>query len=105
MSITRREALFKMAALGAAGQLARASTRAPAVTPSPAAFDLAPRQRLLMDFGWRFHLGDSNDVDGDFEFGANQGPYARQGLGADSTASSGFTDIPWGQAHFDDSGL
>src|SRR4051812_2682963 len=74
MSITRREALFKMAALCAAGQLARASTRAPAVTPSPAAVDLAPRQDLLMDFGWRFHRGDSNDVDGDFEFGANQGP-------------------------------
>jgi beta-galactosidase len=29
----------------------------------------APRERLLLDFGWRFHLGDANDITQDFGFG------------------------------------
>jgi beta-galactosidase len=31
--------------------------------------DAAPRERLLLDFGWRFHLGHANDLTQDFGFG------------------------------------
>ena len=30
---------------------------------------LAPRERLLLDFGWRFHLGNANDPAKDFNYG------------------------------------
>ncbi len=30
----------------------------------------SPRERLLLDFGWRFHLGHANDPEKDFGYGA-----------------------------------
>jgi len=40
-----------------------------AVAPAPVAS--AGRERLLMDFGWHFHLGDANDQKADFNYGEN----------------------------------
>jgi len=37
-----------------------------AALPPPA--DTSPRERLLMDFGWRFHLGHASDPAQDFGF-------------------------------------
>lgn len=39
------------------------------------------RQRLLFDFGWKFHLGDGNDAAKDFSFGlpAIEGTFAKSG--------------------------
>ena len=28
----------------------------------------SPRERLLMDFNWRFHLGDAPDANGKFDY-------------------------------------
>ena len=39
----------------------------------PAAQNLAGRERLLLDFGWRFHLGDANDPLKDLNFGSGRG--------------------------------
>ena len=39
------------------------------------------RQRLLLDFGWKFHLGDADDATKDFSFGlpAIEGTFAKAG--------------------------
>jgi beta-galactosidase len=53
------------------------------------------RERLLMDFGWRFHLGNANDPGKDFGFGAGQsGNFQKTGnfIGA---SSLGFDDGDW----------
>src|SRR5947207_7542279 len=41
----------------------------------------SPRERLLMDFGWRFHLGHANDPAKDFGFGLRrrEGQFAKSG--------------------------
>lgn len=61
------------------------------------------RQRLPLDDGWKFHLGDADDLDRDFQFGANQRTYAKQGVAVATTAASNFTDMQWGKSTFDDS--
>jgi len=53
------------------------------------------RERLLMDFGWRFHLGHATDVAKDFGFGAGQtGNFQKTGnfLAAGAMA---FDDSDW----------
>ena len=65
--LTRRD-LFKTTL--AAPAIAAASTEAAgAVPPAPAAS--AARERLLLDFGWRFHLGHASDPAKDFDFRGN----------------------------------
>src|SRR5208337_2374308 len=48
---------------------------APGPLPATARRDFsisgAGRERLLLDFGWRFHLGDANDPAKDFGFGSS----------------------------------
>ena len=58
-----------------------------ALTTRAAAPDPAPRERLLLDFGWRFHLGN--------EWGSGQSlAKADSGLGP---ATSAFSDATWRQ--------
>jgi beta-galactosidase len=56
----------------------------------------SPRERLLLDFGWRFHLGHGCDPAKDFGFGAASG----EGLFAKAydflpVANPGFDDSAW----------
>jgi len=51
----------------------------------------SPRERLLFDFGWRFHLGNANDPHEDFGYGENT-----------EFAKSGFL-FPASRSMFDDS--
>ena len=53
------------------------------------------RERLLLDFGWRFHFGDASDPDKDFGFGSGRsGNFQKTGnfLAAGSLA---FDDSDW----------
>jgi beta-galactosidase len=59
-----------------------------AATPAPE----LPRERLLLDFGWRFHLGNAQDASKDFGFGSG-------GDGTFSTSGE-FTAAP--REDFDD---
>ena len=90
---TRRDLLkSSIAASASAAQqgTAGAQSQAPASQPqTPAA---SGRERLLLDFGWRFHLGHADDPAQDFGWG-------RQG---DTFAKSGAT-VPAARANFDDS--
>jgi len=42
------------------------------VPPAPDAPAAAQRERLLLDFGWRFHLGHADDPQRDFGYGAGE---------------------------------
>ena len=51
----------------------------------------AGRERLLLDFGWRFHLGHATDMEKDFDF---RGNFSKTGnFGAVSTLT--FDDSDW----------
>ena len=62
----------------------------------------SPRQRSLLDFGWRFHLGDANEAMKDFRYGAptREGTFAKAGQNWLHNAEDGplqhsFDDSAW----------
>jgi len=58
---------------------------------APAA--IAPREELLLDFGWRFAFGHAGDPSKDFGFGMGQGDFAKTG---DSRSPNQASTIPAG---------
>jgi beta-galactosidase len=99
VDFSRRQALAATA--GAAALVGAASARAAApkgkVTAAsprlaPPAVDLAPRERLSLDFDWRFKLGHAQDPARDFGFGANQRTFAKAGATAANWAVSQLSD-------------
>ena len=55
----------------------------------------AERERLLLDYGWRFHLGNADDPEKDFEFGtARAGNFQKTGNFLPAGASA-FDDSEW----------
>jgi beta-galactosidase len=88
---TRRD-LFKA---GIAASAAAAGQPATSSQPQPEqAAGGAGRERLLLDFGWRFHLGHAGDPAKDFGFGANAGAFAKSG-GFVAPAHADFDDGSW----------
>src|SRR5262249_52859855 len=93
--MTRREWLKLTTAAGGAmllpnvtGVLGEAQTQS-ATRPG--------RERLVADFGWRFHLGHADDVAKDFGFGRG-GAFAKSGSligGRGSVTSAQFDDSGW----------
>ncbi len=77
-------------AIQAAG--AEPATQTSGAAPQPATSG-AGRERLLLDFGWRFHLGNANDPTKDFSFG----------LGRNGTFQKTGNFLPAGSVAFDDS--
>ena len=83
-----------MGPVGAAIQAAGAEpTTQPSGTTSKPAKPGAGRERLLLDFGWRFHLGNANDPAKDFAFG----------MGRSGTFQKTGNFLPAGSIAFDDS--
>src|SRR3569833_3017353 len=61
------------------------------VSPTPG----AGRERLLLDFGWRFHFGHACDPSKDFDFGtAGAGNFQKTGIFMPA-ASGSFDDGDW----------
>ena len=63
---------------------------------------LSPRQNLLLDFGWRFHLGHADDAAKDFRFGepVREGTFAKAGQAwihnkSDPALQHSFDDSTW----------
>ncbi|MBS1815145.1 MAG: DUF4982 domain-containing protein [Acidobacteria bacterium] len=56
------------------------------------------RERLLMDFGWKFHLGNAADSSKDFHFGSGKNPkahtYSKSGQ-AGAVTTVAFDDSAW----------
>lgn len=91
--LTRRGLL----STGAVGALA-ASQAEPAAAQTRRAYRNdapSPRQRLLMDFDWRFALGHASELTRDFNFGLNQRTFAKQGANVASAAAIDFDDNAW----------
>ncbi len=99
MALTRRDAMKAGAAVTAAATAPAAaakSAQAPATTRKTAgAIEATVRDRLLLDFGWRFHLGHACDPEKDFGFGVNQRTYAKAGEGVALAAAADFDDSGW----------
>ena len=94
MAWTRRQFLHTSLAAGAAAglpDLGAGEAAIQATTPQP-----SPRQRLLMDLGWRFHLGHAADPAKDFGFGsaAGEATFAKSGESAPA-AELQFDDSAW----------
>ncbi len=115
MNWTRRDLLKSTLAASAvaAGQSnasaqeqAAAAQRADAqpVNPQSAAAPAAGRERLLLDFGWRFHLGHANDPAQDFYYGAGGETFAKSGSviqaprGTPDISRPNFDDSAWQKA-------
>lgn len=71
-----------MAAASVASAPRQLSAAGPQVAPpessGPPDIDLQPREKLLLDFGWRFRLGDADDETKDLNFGAG-GTFSKAG--------------------------
>lgn len=108
-SVTRRDLLKSglIASTGLVGTSSLAIARAGedadsrAGSPDPETNDWAgegvsARERLLLDFGWRFHLGNASDHRKDFDFGApaREGTFAKASFVAPVT-SDNFDDSGW----------
>ena len=59
-------------ALNASGETPKALPESVARQSSGSAVDAAGRERLLLDFGWRFHFGNADDPAKDFGFGSGR---------------------------------
>ena len=91
---TRRDLLKSgIAASAVAVEPTSALAQSPSAPTQPAAAAAGGggRERLLLDFGWRFHLGHANDPAQDFGFGNGGGTFAKSG-----------NIIPAGRPNFDD---
>jgi beta-galactosidase len=55
----------------------------------------AGRERLLLDFGWRFHLGNANDPSKDFGFGSERTGNFRKTGNFITAGASAFDDNEW----------
>ncbi|MDP3683668.1 MAG: beta galactosidase jelly roll domain-containing protein, partial [Ignavibacteria bacterium] len=55
----------------------------------------APREKLLMDFGWRFALGHSYDTKKDFDNGSSYFSYITKSGYGDGAAAKDFDDRGW----------
>ena len=53
------------------------------------------RERLLLDFGWRFHFGHANDATKDFGFGAGRSGGFQKTGGFLPPSTLGFDDSDW----------
>jgi len=94
--MTRRDWLKLTTAAGGAALLPNVTGilgGASAVTQGAA----AGRERLLADFGWRFHLGHADDLAKDFGYGRG-GAFAKSGSligGRGSVTQATFDDAAW----------
>ncbi len=78
--------------LGAQNAAGGAQTGTARLTPG--------RERLLADFGWRFHLGHADDPARDFGYGASSGIFSKSGglmsgRGASNVTAAQFDDGQW----------
>ncbi len=68
------------ASLAAASAPSYDTAPPPASVDAPLVTSAAGRERLLLDFGWRFHLGNADDPKQDFDYGLKGGSWWKTGL-------------------------
>lgn len=55
----------------------------------------APRRRVPLDLGWKFHLGHASDLVRDFNFGLHQRTFAKAGAQTADAARADFDETSW----------
>ncbi|ESQ80113.1 beta-galactosidase GalA [Asticcacaulis sp. YBE204] len=95
-SLNRRHLLQSAAIAGAvvAAPAVAANSVAPAAKLLPED-DLGPRERISLDFDWRFHFGHATDLKKDFKYGANQATHAKQGANVAECLTADYDDSAW----------
>ena len=90
LAIARRTVLLAtgVGSVVVAARPVRAVTSVPSTTPSP-------RRRILLDDGWRFHLGHAADMTRDFGWGRDQRSFAKAGAATAEAAQAMFDDRAW----------
>src|SRR5579863_791878 len=99
--LTRRDLLRTGVAVSAsslaAGSFVSRANALLAAYPGPASAEaisaIAPRERLLLDFGWKFQFGHGSDPARDLGLGSGQGDFAKSGEFKFSTDK--FDDSKW----------
>jgi len=99
--ISRRELLSSGLALSVSSLVARSAwgrqamqlAAAPGQGTAGASAAVAPRERLLFDFDWKFQFGHGTDPARDLGFGNSQGDFAK--TGDFKFAKAGFDDSKW----------
>ena len=89
--MTRRDLLKTGIVVSSGGRFSSAVAQ---VTQGGVAANLGGRERLLLDSGWRFHLGHASDPQKDFGFGSNTSTFAKQGRLA-TPGNANFDDSAW----------
>jgi beta-galactosidase len=96
-SFTRRDLLRSGAILSASTLVPNGLSRAHALLACSAAEEAAeavsPRERLLVDFGWKFFQGHASDPLRDLGFGKDQGDFSKSG--GFEFATEKFDDSKW----------
>ena len=77
--MTGKELLAEAGIAGAAPIFAQTGAALPAANLPGVNEPNTLRERLLLDFGWRFALGNANDAAKDFGFGRGSGTFAKAG--------------------------
>jgi beta-galactosidase len=99
--VSRRELLSSGLALSVSSLMARSAwgrqamrlATAPGQGTDGASAAIAPRQRLLFDFDWKFQFGHGTDPARDLGLGSGQGDFAK--TGDFKFAKAGFDDSKW----------
>jgi beta-galactosidase len=97
MGVTRRNLLKSGVAVAAASSATvegLAATAPGEIADAVEHTDML-RQTLLLDFGWRFHLGHACDPQQDFDFGKDQRTFAKAGDDVATAADLEFDDSGW----------
>jgi beta-galactosidase len=96
--LTRRDVLRSGIGVSGAAMLSRSALARVQAILQAAENDaslpaIAPREKLLADFGWKFKLGNADDPAKDLYFGEDQGDFAK--TGEFKFAKAGFDDSSW----------
>ncbi len=97
MKVTRRDVLrggMAVPALAAAG-MSEDAEQAQSGPGQSVAAPSGPRERLLLDFGWRFHFGHANDASRDFGFGSGRSGGFQKTGGFLSPSNLAYDDSDW----------
>ena len=97
MKLTRRDVLKSSMAAPAIAAAGGAEAAAPAQSAQAGSVpaQASPRERLLLDFGWRFHFGHADDAAKDFGFGSGRSGGFQKTGGFLAPSSLAYDDSDW----------
>ncbi|MDE3166324.1 MAG: DUF4982 domain-containing protein, partial [Acidobacteriota bacterium] len=93
--VLKSAAVLPAAAAGLPETAEPAQSAPPQGAPAPSRTAGGPRERLLMDFGWRFHFGHADDPAKDFGFGLGRSGGFQKTGGFLAPSNLAYDDGDW----------